>query len=441
MADALEVAPPPNTGTWISRLGPTPGTVIPDPPVEPKKEPNGTPANPSANGNDKPVGDPPVAPAAAAVPAAQPPKPVVEPAKPDKPAAAPAAAVSDDDIDKEPTPKSEIDWKKFKEKYKGRTAEIQSALKKEFDARKEAEIKIVDYEKRIAEKPAADPEVAKQLADMQKLIDLQRDVIAQNDIAEEPRFKQHYTGRINSIIAEGKALVGEEKADALEKLLNLPEGEFKNMQLKAFRDEIDDEDTRLDVRLLTGKLRDVVNERDQERAKWNENGKKAKTLKQEQAAAEYQRQTQLFSTAFDAEVKKLGDPKDGNPLFQKIDGNEAWNKSVDDRIATAKNIIVNANNLKHNTIAQVALNAVAYPTLMNAFFAERKSWGEEKAKLEAQVKALSAAQPNGGAGRTAPKAAPEDPLAGKKDLAPFERNKLFAKQMVGALQDLQNGST
>lgn len=430
MADNVVTDRPPTNAAWINRLGPGPL----DPQPEPDKGgTNGTPANtPGTNGNGQPVapgGTPPAA--AAAAPAG--------PVTPPQPAASKPAASGDDDIDKEEAPRDQAGWERFKTKYKGRTADLMKELSTREAKIKEYETVKADLEKKLGEKPSQDPAIEKRIKELETLVEKQREAISMSDIENDPQFKAYYTDRLNGIIETAKSLVGDEKAADFERLIKLPEGEYKTAQLRVFLDDFEDDWVKDDIRAEIRKYRDLSAEREKERTKWNEHGKTIKTRNEKTKQEQFQNFQKTVTKAFDDEIARLQDPKIGSFMWQKQEGAEAeaWNKSIDQRIESAKKLMMSPN-VTPADMAQGVLNAVAHPVLLAAFLQERQRWASEISKLEAQVKALSAANPTAGAGG-APGGEPVS--SAKPGMNPHQRSKAWAADMAKAMATAQSGGT
>jgi hypothetical protein len=98
---------------------------------------------------------------------------------------------------------------------------------------------------------------------------------------------------------------------------------------------------------------------------------------------------QKAESAFTSIVSAAQNPKDkdGSFIFQKIDGNDEWNKGVDERIAYAKSLLF--GNHAPEVLMKRALDAAALPAVTKAYQGSLARIAE----LESQVKGLSTAQP------------------------------------------------
>jgi hypothetical protein len=312
-----------------------------------------------------------------------------------------AAAKGSDEIDQEKMPRSTTDWEKYKGKYKGRTDELKKEIASRDTALKEAQSKLAEVEAKLTEKPAADPDLTDKLDRAVKLNKELSDRIAVLDVTKDPRFETYFNQKTDEVITEAKGIVGADKAEAIEKLLKMPDNEYRKAQIEAFMADLDTDDgTKTDLRVVIRDLRKINLEREGEIKKANEHKDKIiaeRTQKGQQAKAQYE-------AAFDSEFAKAQDPKTGFAVYQKRtgEGSETWNAGVDKRKEGAKALLF-SNSIPPSVTAKAALDAMALPVLLAAYQSDITSWKEEKARLETQVKELSAAQPGGGSGGGSPK--------------------------------------
>jgi hypothetical protein len=217
-------------------------------------------------------------------------------------------------------------------------------------------------------------------------------------VTQHPRFKAYYEGGIDKQIGNAKKLVGTDKADAIEKILKLPDSEYKKIQLREFVSEMDDDFDKQKLGLIVNKIDELGEDREAEIAKAGQH--RDKLVAQRQASTANRQK--VLQTAFESTWKQLQDPKDGMIIYQKRENDPEWNAEVDKRKEMAARILT-SNNLKPETIAKLTFDALALPAILQTFHAKHTEWTAAKAKLEAQVKELSAAQPGGrGNGGSAP---------------------------------------
>lgn len=328
----------------------------------------------------------PAAPPTPAPASPEPAKPSIEPAKPQTPEPAkPAATVNPDEEDEngEKWPRKAADWKKFTDKRK----EEKLAYEKQV-AEQAARIK--EYEDKLSK--IGDPSEAltlkERLAQKEKEAQDYEQRLRTVAVEQHPKFKAYFDSKINPRIDLAKEIVGGEHADKMAELLKSPKSPYRDQQIREIAGQLEDYD-RARLGALQNELDSVYAERNSEIAKANENYQNMTKAEQERAKADQEKRVKDFENGFKSTVAKATDPKDGLFLFQKREGDEAWNQQVDKRLEAAKNLIY-SNNATPETISQAALYAVALPDILKAYI-DRES---TITKLEAQVKELSAANPS-----------------------------------------------
>lgn len=338
-----------------------------------------------------------------------------------------AVAKADDEAD-DKMPRSRQDWDKFKAKRQER----ETALKKEIEARdarlKEFETKYTEVEGKLKEKPPTDPEVEARAKALEAENKALTDKIIELDVTQHPKFKAYYDGGVEKQIGNAKKLVGAEKADQIEKILKLPDGEYKKLQMREFVSEMDDDFDKQKLGLILNKIDELHEDREAEIEKA---GKHRDTIAAQRQASAGQR-AKVFQTAFDTVLKQLQDPKDGMVIYQKREGDDAWNAEVTKTVDLAKRLL-SSDSLKPETILKLTFDALAMPKLLTTFHSKMTEWQGEKAKFEAQIKELTAAQPGGrgtGGGAKENGTVPRTKL--KEGMTPHEASQAFARGMVEA---------
>lgn len=311
-----------------------------------------------------------------------------EPA-PKKEAASPTSAVPEPkkETPKEPGKEPETEEKKLEEKRWPRKAEEWSEYKRLEKAKLEAVQRERDQIKEETEKIKSElehirntvpPELEALKKEKAELDEQLRLVAVQN----HPKFKAYFDKKIGDQIELAKRIVGSDKSELIAGLLNAPDSPLKDKQLEELTETL----TPLQQSRLGGVLNDLAQiqaEREGEIAKSKANYEQIQ--KENQEAAEKQRTE--FSRLFDNTVKSATDPKDGNPAFQKRDGDEAWNTDVDRRIETAKTLLFGSP--KPEIVSKAALAAVAYPVVLS----QLNSSLQEIESLKSQIKELQSAAP------------------------------------------------
>lgn len=320
--------------------------------------------------DDAPPGKPAIekpAPAASATaPAAQ---PAAKPADKPTPDDAPP---SDQGEDK--WPRSSSDWKRF--------IEVRNSNYAKRDARiKELETTLAEREAKLsAFKDAVDP---KEHETVRSERDKLSETLRLAAVEKHPRFVQYYDGKVNAQVELAKRLVGGEKAEAVATLLKAPDTEWRSQQLEALMGDLTPmQQSRLGS--VLNSLEEIRAEREGEVARAREDYEKATTKAQAEAKARSESARSEAENLFGNVVKAA---QAENPIFQPRDGDEAWNKAVAERVTEAKRLMFEQH--KPDVLAKAALNAVAYPALLESY----QSLLSEIDKLKAQVTQLSSASP------------------------------------------------
>jgi hypothetical protein len=349
----------------------------PDKPKAPEKPPE-TPPEPTVAG---------AKPAETEKHPVEPAKLATEPAKPtdakENPADEPPAAP----IVEEKFPRTSQDWEKFKANRKASEDKLKGEIAARESKVKEYEVKVAEYEKKLTETPTIDPaekaEIDRIKAENAEL----NETVRRLNVTEHPKFKQYFGAQTMRQITLAKNIVGTEKAEAVEKLLNMPNSEYKQAKIDEFMGDLTPtQSTRLGS--VMNKLEELSTEKEEaiktelDRAQ-EAQAKEAKTA-QERGETMAKATDKLFKTT----LEKLQNPEDGHPAFQHREGDTDWNKAVDERIQIAK-AYLSGKGFKPEDIAKAAFEAAAYPAMLDN---QRRLYTENE-QLKAQVAALSAAGP------------------------------------------------
>lgn len=334
-----------------------------------------------------------------------------------------------DEIDQEKMPRSTPDWEKYKAKYKGRTADLKAELTANQAKIKEYEAKAAEYETKLKSAPAVDPAIQQEVERLKAENAILNDKITVLDVTQHPKFVAYYEGKSKSSIEKAKRLVGEEKAAQVERILGLPDSDYKTMEIETFVNELSPlQSSRMAV--VIDEMENTRLERERDIKDANEHKGKLTTEQEAHARSTATKNKAFMEQAFGQAVKALQDPKEGSPIYQLKEGDDAWNAGVSKRIDTVKTLLM-GNSAKPEDIIRGAFQAAAYPDVLRAYQTDKAAWAAEKATLEAQVKELSAAQPGpGGAGGNGAESGDKLPA----DADPQARSKAFAKSMISAMQ-------
>lgn len=324
------------------------------PPVEPTKAPEG-------DGAEKVI-----APAE--------PKPPTPPAPQPKPEEKTVEKKAEVDTEAA-VPRTSREWTAFKEQRNAKYKEFETTIGTHVAT-------ISDLNKQIETLTAKASSVPADYDQVKKERDQFEGIIRQISVENHPKFKAYYDGAVKNQITLAKNIVGAEKAEELEKLLLLPDSQFKTSSIEDLIQELPMlQQTRIGS--VINQLDAIKSERETEIAKSKENF----TAMQNQEAEKRQAGRKQLETSFESSVKKL-QGKDGSPLFQARDGDKAWNDSVDQRIGVAKALLF--SNMKPEQIIQAALDAASLPVVL----AQGRTMFETIKKLEKQIADMTAATPS-----------------------------------------------
>ncbi len=223
------------------------------------------------------------------------------------------------------------------------------------------------------------------------------------NIRDNPKFKAHFDGRTNAQIELAKRIVGNDKGEQMAKLLQLPDGDWRNQQIREFMAEFDVmEQSRI------GGVLNAMTQIEQERQsalqvadKDYETMTAAQKAKEQEAQAAQQKN---IATLIDRGITSVTDPTQGHPAFQKRENDTAWNTAVEKRVETVKHLLT--GQVPPEKIFETAVHAVAYHQIL----ASHNDLQSENKTLKEQIKALTAAQPSvDTSGRTAANGNGEQP--------------------------------
>lgn len=366
---------------------------------------------------------------AGVIPAAveQPVQPAAKPAAVDAPAAAAPVAKPGEakPADEDEWPTKVQDIAKFKIKRKA----IEEKLKGEITER---DTKLTDLQKQLdvakTTKPADDTATKAEIEKRDVLIKSLYSKIDELDVTQDDRFTLHFGKKEEAAQAELKAVLGDERAKAFKELMDLPDGEYKTGQLVDFFSGLNDLE-KTDLGTVRGKLREISKER-ADAIKYNSENvaalKAERQGKAEQVAKQVmERRHKLYVNT----LADLQDPQKGNPIYQPREGNEAWNTALANRIEEAKTLL-RGQNTTEEQIIRAAFHAAAFPELVANYKADMLQKGDTITKLEAQVKALTAAQPAGGGSASLPVGSKAEPVEiFKPGMNPMEIGDAFARRM------------
>ncbi len=240
---------------------------------------------------------------------------------------------------------------------------------------KELEPKVQEYEKELAElrkQPKHNAEMIKQLTDDR---DRYKGMFEQVAVEISPEFHAKYKTRLESV----KSTLPPETADKLMSLLQLPDSEMKRQHLSEMTSDMNEFQV-AEIVAANRDVRSIINERQSELNKAQESlskiGEERNKKQQEHADA--------LGKAFEETVTKA---KVNIPVFQSKEGDDTWNKGVNERLAVAKAIF--SGDLNDTDKAEGALWAAAAPT----FLAQLKQTTTELEEAKATIAKMQGSNP------------------------------------------------
>lgn len=253
----------------------------------------------------------------------------------------------------------------------------------EFEAKwKAAQTEIENYKKNPP-KPA-EPQIPADYEELKKNHAELDEKLKLLDIERHPKFQKHFGAKLESALTTAKNIGGETLAN----LLKLPDSDFKTEQLENVLKSL----SPLKQTMLGSLLLDVEkinNERASELNSAKENYAKYISIQEAQQKQQQEYQKQQADRVFTQELEQA---TKGLPVFQKVEGNDAWNKQVDSAIQNARNIF--EGKLPLPDFARASNWAAAAPLLLQDSAAK----GKEIETLKAELARLKGVQPKPGAG-------------------------------------------
>jgi hypothetical protein len=138
--------------------------------------------------------------------------------------------------EEEKWPRDAKDWKK----YKAKKAEQLNAAITELDTTKaEKTALIAEIEKLRGTIPTDELNaLKKEKDDLTARVTEMDEVVKRTALAEHPRFKAYYEGLTKTQIEIAKGIVGADKAAEIERILGLPDGDYKDNQLEELSSDL-----------------------------------------------------------------------------------------------------------------------------------------------------------------------------------------------------------
>lgn len=331
----------------------------------------------------------------APTPEPAPPKPRAEPKKepmpvvPDIPDALLAPKKPAD------APPEEDREKAIVEQTKGMSEKARSHFRALEKAKHEAEErarKLPDLEKELATYKSQKPDTSEVEALKKQVTELD-EALAKAALTEHPKFKAHYTDKLQAEIDIAKAVAGD-SAKEVEVLLALPDSKGRNQKLSEIIEALDP--------IESGKLQRVVDNVDRinadkakEMANWKENKVRMDDMSRQEQQQLSERHQQEVEHAYKAVEKQITDDVKGIEIFRKVDGNDEWNTKVEQRLEKVRKI--NSVQLGPRDIAEMAAWAISGNEYREMFLTQRVL----VKRLQQELTSLRGGEPDLGEGGAA----------------------------------------
>jgi hypothetical protein len=169
----------------------------------------------------------------------------------------------------------------------------------------------------------------------------------------------------------------------MEQLLRQPDSDYKSARLEELVNGMSP--------LQQARLGAAINTISEVDSTWSTELAKAKDHHQAMSAEQEARVAALRAQSdqtFESILNAASDPKEGDPVYQNRDGDDAWNKEVEERVSMAK--AVYNGKAPQESIFKIILAGVAAP----AFFRQMDAQAKEIESLKAQIGKFKATSPS-----------------------------------------------
>ena len=297
------------------------------------------------------------------------------------------------ELEKENWPRSGSQWNDYKKKYSEKFEKAEKKSLAEIQAREEriksleTELGTVREASAKADEPA--PEVKAQIEKLSKENEEYSRRLQVLDVTQHPKFQAYFAAKENAQKEMAKSIVGADRAKVLEEIISLPSGEYRNQRMEEFIADLGV----LQQNRIGGVLNNldaIEQERQSEIAKSKEHTSTLTAQQQEKAKASNAAREKLVNTTVVALQANMP------AFFAKKAGDAAQNKAVEERLARGKALLT-GEGVEQADIVKAAFHAAAFPGLLQSYQKALQDHAAQAEKFEAQIKALSAAQPSAGA--------------------------------------------
>lgn len=272
----------------------------------------------------------------------------------------------------EKIPRTAQEWKKFTAKRDADIAERDKRITEIESVKTELEAKL--------KAAAPNGELDKLKGDLETLrkerdeYDERLKMVA---VTQHPRFKQEFETRLNAQIELAKKIVPEEQKEAVERILSMPEGKFRDARIEELMETLSPVQTSR-IGAILNSVTEINTAKQDIIAHSKEEYDKMTAAQQAQVKA----RQEATEKELKASLAKAGE----HPFYKKTEDAE-WNKDVDARLKRAE-------ELAHSTIpvaesTKIVLDHLALPVVQKQLDAAKA----EVEKLKAQIADFTSANP------------------------------------------------
>lgn len=313
-------------------------------------------------------------------------KPELKP-KEEAPKETPPKEPSDPDIPEElssKSPEAKEAFKKFKEGYKKMEERVRLA------------------EEKLSKQAKPDPMLEMRLKELEAERDSLSKKIKTYEVTNSAELQTFFKKKYETADKTAERIVGAELAPRIKKLLRMEESDSRSDQIDEIISELP-ASKQAQVGALILQYDQIRMEREQAIADAEANAELI-IQKREQEATESK---QRFMSELDAMLGQLSDPQEGIAVYQKREGDDAWNQMIEKQMEDAR-ILARGDAAPEDVRLAFALAAAA-PTYHKLLHQQ----GEQIQRLTEQVKQLHGGQPTVSTRKPTTITAGDKPAGGK----------------------------
>lgn len=199
-------------------------------------------------------------------------------------------------------------------------------------------------------------------------------------IEKHPDFIRQFDEKISQVVENAKNTVGEHNGERIERLLKMEDSDVRNDGIEAIFDELSPA-RRAKLGAMMAQVDSIRSERAAMLANQEESFKQLNARQDAADAAQTAENSRIFTAA-------LAEATEHVEVFQKKDGEDGWNKGIEDMVASAQNIFSGqAGDM--NEVARATLWAAAAPRYRQML---AESYAENQ-KLKAQLSGTESSNP------------------------------------------------